>query len=652
MASRYGSMAGPPSAVRKSRLDGKMSLLPKLRRPGSVDRPSIDAKRPSAVNYRSSSAEPPRATIGGRLSREASATKIPLNGRSRSQTSGGEVKYEKTTPLRSSQYSRNFNTPNRTPSKERGKIDLQAALDRVLAFYTVKDQRQISNIAWQRSECSRMNEVLTSQELGGLNRPLTIARFVEIVNGLITHLLKDPKLNNDTYVTKMPHLVKRLLYPGIVSKSWLRTVNTLHAFPHALALISYLTDILCDLRRPVTDEWLYKHLDEVSCLRREFFKEGWRMFNSDRTSQQGEVSDRINSYVDQFKELVGFDEQKVLELQEINKKYKTHLEESEAEVSGQREKEEALSCRLAHIRSEMKAVKNDRRNLADTMTSERTRTNDLSDSKKQLAAEIERLTPQQAQLQSELAAQTMSVQQRDVLLERLGFNRRVIDTKRALAEDISRKLIKKENELALWQKRALECCAQYKQGLIHLTPVCPHLASLAVDESEVMSEQCVQKMVKAVEELQREQTAQTDRRSQRARSKTQLHRRNAQMAEETRSKIYEVKVSIDREQQLLEEEMTSDAASAAAWSREEAELQQRTEEMKAELMRYQEVEDQLKQMQEQHHLLKERVAYLKSVADAARTHADKVFERSRIRHERLMRDAIDKVRERIRKDFQ
>ncbi|XP_047511268.1 myosin heavy chain, embryonic smooth muscle isoform [Pieris napi] len=650
MASRYGSMAGPPSVVRKSRMDGKMSLLPKPRRPGSVDRPSIDAKRPSAVNYRSSSTEPPRATFGGRLSREASATKIPINSRSRSQTSGGEVKYEKTTPLRSSQYSRNYNTPNRTPSKERGKIDLQAALDRVLAFYTVKDQRPINNIAWQRSECARINEVLISQELGGLNRPLTIARFVEIVNELITQLLRDPKLNNDTYVTKMPNLVKRLLYPGIVSKSWLRTVNTLHAFPHALALISYLTDMLCDLRRPFTDECLYKHNDKVSCFRREFLKEGWRMFNLD--IQSVEVNDHIQSYVDQFKELVGFDEQKVLELQEINKEHKTRLEESEAEVSALREKEEALSCRIAHIRSEIKAVRNDRRNLADTMTSELTRTNDLSDGKKQLAAEIERLKPQQAQLQGELAAQTMSVQQRDGLLDKLDFNRRVVDTKWALAEDISRKLINKENELALWQKLALESCAQYKQGLIHLTPVCPHLASLAVDESEVMSEQCIQMMARAVEELQREQTVLADRRSQRARSKTQLHRRNAQMAEETRSKISEVKMSIDREQQVLEEEMASDAASAAAWSREEAEFEQRTEEMKAELMRYQEIEDQLKQMQEQHHLLKERVAYLKSVADAARTHADKVLERSRIRHERLLRDAIDKVRERIRKDFQ
>lgn len=57
------------------------SMLPKPRRPGSTDRLSSEARRPSASGHRSSSAEPARGTFGGaRLSREASATKVPLNG--------------------------------------------------------------------------------------------------------------------------------------------------------------------------------------------------------------------------------------------------------------------------------------------------------------------------------------------------------------------------------------------------------------------------------------------------------------------------------------------------------------------------------------------------------------------------------------------
>lgn len=56
-------------------------MLPKPRRPGSTDRLSTEARRPSAAGHRSSSAEPSRSTFGaGRLSREASATKLPING--------------------------------------------------------------------------------------------------------------------------------------------------------------------------------------------------------------------------------------------------------------------------------------------------------------------------------------------------------------------------------------------------------------------------------------------------------------------------------------------------------------------------------------------------------------------------------------------
>lgn len=61
------------------RLEGKPSLLPKPRRPASSDRLSTEARRPSAARHRSSSAEPARGTIGARPSREASATKLPLN---------------------------------------------------------------------------------------------------------------------------------------------------------------------------------------------------------------------------------------------------------------------------------------------------------------------------------------------------------------------------------------------------------------------------------------------------------------------------------------------------------------------------------------------------------------------------------------------
>lgn len=41
----------------------------------------------------------------------------------------------------------------------------------------------------------------------------------------------------------------------------------------------------------------------------------------------------------------------------------------------------------------------------------------------------------------------------------------------------------KETELALWQKKTLDSCVEYKQGLIHLAAQFPDLAALAIDET-------------------------------------------------------------------------------------------------------------------------------------------------------------------------
>lgn len=43
-------------------------------------------------------------------------------------------------------------------------------------------------------------------------------------------------------------------------------------------------------------------------------------------------------------------------------------------------------------------------------------------------------------------------------------------------------VLSKETELALWQKKTLDSCVEYKQGLIHLSGELPELASLAIDE--------------------------------------------------------------------------------------------------------------------------------------------------------------------------
>ncbi|KAI5634469.1 hypothetical protein NE865_12802 [Phthorimaea operculella] len=476
--------SGQSSVVRKSKVDGgKPSMLPKPRRAGSTDRASTELRRPS-TSYRSSSAEPARATLGGggRLSREASASKLPLNRRSKSQQAE-RFGQSSMTPLRSSQYARTTTTPVRTPSEDRQSRSWQACLDRALAFVTIKDQRPISNSMWQRTEYARVLEALNARGVGGasggqaaLTRPLTITQFVNVCGELLSAIQRDTKLNNDNYIAKLPNLGKRFLYPGAVSKSWLKTVNTLHAFPHALAFIAFFLDLVNHIETPVSDEWLYVEKDELASLRRDFLYKSWIRFQD----PGAEFEDLDAEYLQQLKQLLGHDEGQVQQLQETIQQCQAALED-ESELAARAEEErvrarrDALLARVKHVRGERRAIRAE-------LEQQRARKDEQQSVMRSLDADINNITAEIQQLKQELESQEITVAERAKLLDQVDYATRVIDSKRTLAEQVSKIMMSKETELAVWQKRTLDSCVEYKQALIHLAARFPPLAALAVDE--------------------------------------------------------------------------------------------------------------------------------------------------------------------------
>ncbi|KPJ15523.1 Kinetochore protein NDC80-like [Papilio machaon] len=555
-STRY--VPGQQSTSRKSRLEGKPSLLPKPRRTGSTE-PEI--RRPSGAGHRSSSAEPPRATLGGRLSREPSATNLPpISSRSKSQQS--EMRYGAShymsTPLHSNHNARSTNTPlefrlptselkhgvtplryshnltttpRRTVGDESSGRSWEQALDRVLAFVTVKDQRPLSNAGWQRAAAARVGEALALRASEGgkalaLLRPLTIARFVDIVADLLGSLYNNPTLNTDNYVTKLPHITKRLLYPGTVSKSWLRTVNTLHAFPHALALIAYLLDLIHFCESPIEEGLIYLAKDDFADLKQDFIFRSWQRFQM----PEYQFDDLSEEYLQNLKTLLGNDDEKIQELENKVKKQESELED-EAEAAARADvcrREERLSALLSAVRAERAASLHDT-NITDDARAARQRLlgalGDIDAEVERAHVESQRLceevsaqsmsVSERAQLLEqvdyafrvhdsktalaehiskcgepalceEVSAQSMSVSERAQLLEQVDYAFRVHDSKTALAEHISKMLLSKETELAGWQKRTLDSCVQYKQALIHLAPHCPDLASYNIDEKTVV----------------------------------------------------------------------------------------------------------------------------------------------------------------------
>ncbi|XP_045538008.1 uncharacterized protein LOC106710305 [Papilio machaon] len=586
-STRY--VPGQQSTSRKSRLEGKPSLLPKPRRTGSTE-PEI--RRPSGAGHRSSSAEPPRATLGGRLSREPSATNLPpISSRSKSQQS--EMRYGAShymsTPLHSNHNARSTNTPlefrlptselkhgvtplryshnltttpRRTVGDESSGRSWEQALDRVLAFVTVKDQRPLSNAGWQRAAAARVGEALALRASEGgkalaLLRPLTIARFVDIVADLLGSLYNNPTLNTDNYVTKLPHITKRLLYPGTVSKSWLRTVNTLHAFPHALALIAYLLDLIHFCESPIEEELIYLAKDDFARLKQDFIFRSWQRFQM----PEYQFDDLSQEYLQNLKTLLGNDDEKIQELENKVKKQESELED-EAEAAARADvcrREERLSALLSAVRAERAASLHDT-NLTDDARAARQR---LLGALGDIDAEVERAHVESQRLCEEVSAQSMSVSERAQLLEQVDYAFRVHDSKTALAEHISKMLLSKETELAGWQKRTLDSCVQYKQALIHLAPHCPDLASYNIDENELMNASCAEKISSCVVVLKKRVSELGRERAQRTAARAANKRHAQRQLELTRVKIEELNAQIECEQAALEEEMEREKAEAA-----------------------------------------------------------------------------------------
>lgn len=64
-------------------------------------------------------------------------------------------------------------------------------------------------------------KLTTSKALA--TRSLTLKVFVDFVYHLLSHFFKKHIINMSNYADEIPHLTKRLGYPGSVKKSWLIT---------------------------------------------------------------------------------------------------------------------------------------------------------------------------------------------------------------------------------------------------------------------------------------------------------------------------------------------------------------------------------------------------------------------------------------------
>ncbi|KAL6425174.1 hypothetical protein ACFW04_009437 [Cataglyphis niger] len=120
-----------------------------------------------------------------------------------------------------------------------------------------KDTRPLGDKSYQMELLNKidhffhLNQRSNMLNSNGSLKPITLNIFVDVSNFLLKFL--DVKIDikqeitTKTYIEEIPKYAKKVHYPGILSKSWLKTANVPHSWPNVLGWIGWLVEA-CQVR--------------------------------------------------------------------------------------------------------------------------------------------------------------------------------------------------------------------------------------------------------------------------------------------------------------------------------------------------------------------------------------------------------------------
>lgn len=123
-----------------------------------------------------------------------------------------------------------------------------------------KDTRPLTDKTYQMTLLNKienflhLNQAATMLNNNGSLKPITLKMFVEVSNFLLKFCDIKQDLTMTNYVEELPKYAKKLHYPGVMTKSWLKTANAMHSWPYVLGWIGWLVET-CQVKEIAFDEY-------------------------------------------------------------------------------------------------------------------------------------------------------------------------------------------------------------------------------------------------------------------------------------------------------------------------------------------------------------------------------------------------------------
>lgn len=256
--------------------------------------------RSSVVTGNGSNREKTRSTSAGRLSKESNY----LTKSKRTLSPACQLNL-KQTPLDKRSLLRATPGSSRSASGSHSRISPSSAL---IERKTI--QKLSTNKTWVAKQFEKVQNFISNSNLFDETmvttksiKPPSIKVFVYIVTVLLNQLFATVEITMENYKEEIPRLLKTMNYPGTVTKSTLKTVNTMHSWPQVIGIIGWLVDKVTIVERTTVDMSKMSKEEQHKNLGLDFFLARYDQF----CNKQGDVDEINKQFFNNLAKTLGVD---------------------------------------------------------------------------------------------------------------------------------------------------------------------------------------------------------------------------------------------------------------------------------------------------------------------------------------------------------
>ncbi|KAJ8984407.1 hypothetical protein NQ317_003990 [Molorchus minor] len=352
-------------------------------------------------------------------------------------------------------------------------------------------QKLSSDKKWVAEQYAKVQYFIESSSLFDLNiinvkslKPPTINTFIYVTSVLLKEISRKINITKENYKEVILAQLKLFNYPGTLSNSVLKTVNTLHSWPQIIGMWSWLIDKVNLGRTFNVDEYTesldhedrWKFLFKENCWN--LFVKRYCIFNNDQLNEE-EIQRANDEYVKTLGEILEID------FDELNQIKEEVLEKRENKAKLEEEINQ-LKAEQLKMQSDIEELKRDTENFRETDAAEEDELNnellilqlnikDLKDAKGVVKENVE-------ELEEAIKTQPCTYQEKQHLLQQISELKDEIQVKKGKIERAQKIKNKFDRELASEYAKIQKLVIEWNRSLMEVSIINPELRKLLLRE--------------------------------------------------------------------------------------------------------------------------------------------------------------------------